>query len=172
MFYGVLLTIILNCSLALAVEDIALPVLGDSGAGLMSSAEERALGQAWLRSFRAGVPLNSDPLIFEYLEHLLFQLASQSEIDNPRLDLVLVDNPTINAFAVPGGVVGVHTGLITSAQTEAQLASVLAHELAHLSQRHFARSCVALTALRAMCRARCAKLWACAPPNVRLYFFG
>ena len=87
MFYGVLLTIILNCSLTRAVEDIALPVLGDSGAGLMSSAEERALGQAWLRSFRAGVPLNSDPLIFEYLEHLLFQLASQSEIDNPRLDL-------------------------------------------------------------------------------------
>lgn len=140
MLYGVILATILNCSLALAVEDIALPVLGDSGAGLMSSAEEHALGQAWLRSFRAGVPLNSDPLIFEYLEHLLFQLASQSEIDNPRLDLVLVDNPTINAFAVPGGVVGVHTGLITSAQTEAQLASVIAHELAHLSQRHFARS--------------------------------
>ena len=121
-------------------DSIELPELGDASAGLMSPAREHALGQAWLRSFRAHVPLSGDPLIYEYLEDLLFKLASYSELDTRNFDLVVVQNPTLNAFAVPGRVVGVHTGLFLYAETEAQLASVLAHELAHLSQRHFARS--------------------------------
>lgn len=117
-----------------------LPELGDSAAGLMPPAQEQALGQAWLRSFRASVPLESDPLVFEYLENLLFKLTSFSNIKDKNLDLVVVSNPNINAFAVPGGVIGVNTGLLLYAESEAQLASVLSHELAHLSQRHFARS--------------------------------
>ena len=117
-----------------------LPELGDSAAGLMPPAQEQALGQAWLRSFRASVPLESDPLVFEYLENLLFKLSSFSNIKDKDLDLVVVSNPNINAFAVPGGVIGVNTGLLLYAESEAQLASVLSHELAHLSQRHFARS--------------------------------
>ena len=56
-----------------------------------------------------------------------------------RVELVVVDNPTINAFAVPGGVIGVHNGLLLWAQSEDELATVLAHEIAHLSQRHFSR---------------------------------
>ena len=117
-----------------------LPELGDSAAGLMPPAQEQALGQAWLRSFRASVSLESDPLVFEYLENLLFKLTSFSNIKEKDLDLVVVSNPNINAFAVPGGVIGVNTGLLLYAESEAQLASVLSHELAHLSQRHFARS--------------------------------
>ncbi|MEZ7984587.1 MAG: M48 family metalloprotease, partial [Pseudomonadales bacterium] len=117
-----------------------LPELGDSAAGLMAPAQEQALGQAWLRSFRASVPPESDPLVFEYIENLLFKLTSYSDIEDKNLDLVIVSNPTINAFAVPGGVIGVNTGLLLYAESEAQLASVLSHELAHLSQRHFARS--------------------------------
>ena len=117
-----------------------LPELGDSAAGLMPPAQEQALGQAWLRSFRASVPLESDPIVFEYLENLLFKLSSFSSIKDKDLDLVVVSNPNINAFAVPGGVIGVNTGLLLYAESEAQLASVLSHELAHLSQRHFARS--------------------------------
>lgn len=121
-------------------DALKLPELGDSAAGLMAPAQERALGQAWLRSFRASVPLESDPLVFEYVENLLLELASFSELEDKTLDLVMVKNPTINAFAVPGGVIGVNTGLLLYAETEAQLVSVLTHELAHLSQRHFARS--------------------------------
>ena len=121
-------------------DTIALPELGESGAGLMTPAKEDALGQAWLRSFRASVRLYKDPLLYEYLENLLFELASYSELTIREFDLVVIDNPTINAFAVPGRVIGVHTGLFLHAESEAQLASVLAHELAHLSQRHFARS--------------------------------
>lgn len=134
------LVILLNINIhASANDEIKLPELGDSTAGLMAPAQEHALGQAWLRSFRASVPLESDPLLYEYLENLLFELSSFSELKDLRLDLVLVKNPSINAFAVPGGVVGVNTGLLLHAQSEAQLVSVLTHELAHLSQRHFAR---------------------------------
>lgn len=119
---------------------IELPVLGDSSAGLMTPAEEYALGQAWLRSYRNSVNQLDDPLVFEYFENLLYELASHSKLEKKDLTLVIVDNPTINAFAVPGGVVGIHTGLILNAQNQAQIASVVSHELAHLSQRHFARS--------------------------------
>ncbi|HAB55744.1 MAG TPA: peptidase M48, partial [Cellvibrionales bacterium] len=114
-------------SLLLAVPSLAsnpaepLPELGDSAAGLMAPAQEQALGQAWLRSFRASVPLESDPLVFEYMENLLFKLSSYSDIEDKNLDLVIVSNPTINAFAVPGGVIGVNTGLLLYAESEAQL---------------------------------------------------
>ena len=123
-----------------ANETIVLPELGDSSAGLMSAQDEKALGQAWLKSFRGSVMLESDPIIFEYLENLLFKLASYSQLKDKDLHLVVVKNPNINAFAVPGGVVGVNSGLLLYAETEGQLASVLSHELAHLSQRHFSRS--------------------------------
>lgn len=138
--------VMLLISLLLTIPSLAknpaepLPELGDSAGGLMPPAQEQALGQAWLRSFRASVPLESDPLVFEYMENLLFKLSSYSDIEDKNLDLVIVSNPTINAFAVPGGVIGVNTGLLLYAESEAQLASVLSHELAHLSQRHFARS--------------------------------
>lgn len=115
----------------------ALPEFG--GNGTISLAQEYQLGRAWLMSFRRQAPTFNDPQLQDYIEHLLYDLAVVSELKDRRLDLIVVDNPTINAFAVPGGVVGVHTGLLAKAETEAQFASVLTHELAHVSQRHFAR---------------------------------
>lgn len=137
--------LICSCLLGVAVycqasESIILPELGDRSAGLMSHQDEKALGQAWLKAFRGSVNLESDPIIFEYLENLLFRLASYSQLQEKKLHLVVVKSPRINAFAVPGGVIGVNSGLLLYAQTEGQLASVLSHELAHLSQRHFSRS--------------------------------
>lgn len=123
-----------------ANEELNLPKLTRGGDSLMSDVQENALGQAWLRSFKASVPLEPDPLIFEYIENLLMKLASHSQLEDKSLDLVVVRNNTINAFAVPGGIIGVNTGLLLNAETEGQLASVLTHELAHLSQHHFARS--------------------------------
>ena len=123
-----------------ANSDIQLPDLGAAGAGIVSPAREYQLGQAWLRAFRSQVRTSSDPILYEYLEGLLANLAHHSQLKNHRLDLIIIPNPTINAFAVPGGVVGVNTGLFLYAGNEDQLASVLAHELAHLSQRHYARS--------------------------------
>jgi beta-barrel assembly-enhancing protease len=130
---------LLSASRAGAV-DIELPELGDASSASVSPQVERKLGRAWLRMFRSQVKTVSDPLLQDYLEHVVYDLASHSQLSEAKLQLVVVDNQTINAFAVPGGVVGLHNGLLLSAQHEDELASVISHELAHLSQRHFARS--------------------------------
>ncbi len=114
-----------------------LPDMGESG--VLPVGQERMMGRVWLMSFRRSAPIVEDPLMQVYLENLINELAQESELQDRRIVLVAVDNSTINAFAVPGGVVGVHTGLISKAETEAELASVLTHELAHISQRHFSR---------------------------------
>jgi predicted Zn-dependent protease len=120
-------------------NDIKLPLLGDSTSGIVSQQQEHELGRAWLQIFRSRVGSLDDPQLKTYLEQLIFKLVVHSELSDRRLELVLINNPTMNAFAVPGGVIGAHTGLFQYAQSEHQLASVLSHELAHLSQRHFAR---------------------------------
>ncbi len=119
--------------------DVVLPDLGDASSGLITPRQEFELGQKWLRMYRSQVLTSSDPFLQMYIEDLIRKISYSSEVDDKRLDIVVVDNPTLNAFAVPGGVIGVHTGLFTYADTEDQFSSVLAHELAHLSQRHFAR---------------------------------
>lgn len=120
-------------------DDFGLPVLGDATSGVISLQQEHELGRAWLRAFRSRVQTLDDPQLHVYVRDLLYELSAYSSLENPELELVVINNPTMNAFAVPGGVIGVHTGLFRFAESEDQLASVLAHELAHLSQRHFAR---------------------------------
>lgn len=120
--------------------DLQIPELGDSSSSMFSSEQEYQLGRGWLMAFRNEAPIINDPLLTDYLEYLIYRLASFSQLQDRRLELVVVDNKTMNAFAVPGGVVGVHNGMFLYAKDEDQLASVLSHELAHLSQRHFARS--------------------------------
>ncbi len=124
---------------ALANENLKLPNLGEASTSLFSSEYEYQLGRTWLRIFRSQVPTENDPLLYDYLENLIYRLATNSELQDRRIELVVVDNPTINAFAVPGGVIGVHNGLLLYAQSEDELATVLAHEIGHLSQRHFSR---------------------------------
>ena len=125
---------------ACAQDNINLPDLGDSVSGVASLEQEHTLGRAWLRLYRNKVPELNDPLMFDYFERLLATLAEKSLLEDKRLQLVLVRNATMNAFAVPGGVVGIHSGLLTFTDTEQQLAGVMAHELAHVSQRHWVRS--------------------------------
>lgn len=135
--------IALCCALSVAssasTDHLKLPNLGESSTSMFSSEFEYQLGRAWLREFRSQVPTVDDPLLVEYLDNLIYRLAAHSKLEDKRLDLVVVDNATINAFAVPGGVIGVHNGIFLWAETEDELATVLAHELAHLSQRHFSR---------------------------------
>ena len=120
-------------------KEIELPLLGDSSSGIVSKQQEYQLGRTWLKVFRSRVKEHDDPLMQLYFEELIYNLAVFSDLENPELELVIIKNPTMNAFAVPGGVVGIHTGLFAFAENEDQMVSVLAHELAHLSQRHFAR---------------------------------
>jgi predicted Zn-dependent protease len=121
----------------IANSGIALPSIGRISQATTS--KEQRLGAAWLKQYRRQVPTSSDPIIINYLEKLLANLASHSDIYNESLSLVIAKNSTLNAFAVPGGIIGIHTGLLYYAKTEQQLASVISHELAHLSQRHYAR---------------------------------
>lgn len=116
-----------------------LPSLGDRISGYVSIEEEYKLGREFLRSIRRTTPAISDPLLNTYLENLTFRIAAKSELKDHRLAFIIVDSQALNAFAVPGGVIGVNTGLFINADTEGEFASVMAHELAHVSQRHFAR---------------------------------
>ncbi|MEX0943866.1 MAG: M48 family metalloprotease [Pseudomonadales bacterium] len=122
-----------------AADTRNLPQLGDRASSIISLEQERELGQDFLRSLRAQAPTISDPILQEYLEHLIYKLALNSELQDRSLELIIIDADSINAFAAPGGIVGVHDGLFVYAETEDEISAILAHELAHLSQRHFAR---------------------------------
>lgn len=106
----------------------------------VNAAQEQAIGRQFLRELRATTPVLSDPLLNNYLENLCYKLAFAAHSQHQSLQLVLLPDRRINAFAVTGGIIGVNTGLLLHAENEAELAAVLAHELAHLDQRHYARS--------------------------------
>lgn len=122
-----------------SAQELKLPNLGESSTSMFSAEFEHQLGRNWLRFFRSQVPTVDDPLLHEYLEHLIYLLVSHSKLEDRRVEVVVVDSPQINAFAVPGGVIGINNGLLLYAQTEDELVTVLSHEIAHLSQRHFSR---------------------------------
>ena len=121
-------------------KDLNLPNLGDRVSGVISLEQERLLGQSFLEQVYAQAPLINDPIIQEYTELLIYKLSETSQVKDRQFTIVLIDEKSLNAFAAPGGVIGVNGGLYLNAGNEAQLASVLSHELAHLSQRHFARN--------------------------------
>lgn len=116
-----------------------LPELGDTSSSAISVASEFNLGRLYMAQIRGSIPEFADPIIQDYTEHLIYRLAEFSQLKDRRLEVVLIDEKTINAFAAPGGVIGINAGLIYHSNEEGQFASVLSHELAHLSQRHFAR---------------------------------
>jgi predicted Zn-dependent protease len=116
-----------------------LPVLGDTSSGIVSRETEERIGEDFMRQIRAQLPTESDPLMTYWTELLLHELAVASDLRDPQLDLVLIDAPSINAFAAPGGIVGINLGTFEQAPTVHEFSAILAHELAHLSQRHFAR---------------------------------
>ena len=122
------------------ISELSLPELGDRVSGAVSAAQERAIGEMFLEQIYSQAPLISDPLLFDYTEHLIYRLSEFSQVDDRYFNVLLIDDSSLNAFAAPGGIIGVNGGLFLNADNEGQFASVLAHELAHLSQRHFARN--------------------------------
>lgn len=129
----------LAAPIAFASNEIELPVLGDTSSVMISPVQEKILGQRALKYYRSQVPTSSDPLVIDYLENLIERLLPSSQMDDKHIDLVVVRNDTLNAFAIPGGIIGMHTGVFNYAKSENQLAAILAHEMGHLSQRHYAR---------------------------------
>ena len=115
-----------------------LPDLGDESAAALSPQDERRIGEDFMRQARAQLDILDDPELNEYLRDLGGRLTAGVD-GQPEFHFFLVNNSTINAFAVPGGYIGVHTGLLLAARSEAELAAVLAHETAHITQRHIPR---------------------------------
>ncbi len=129
----------LACALPLCASADNLPSLGDASSSIVSPDQEYLLGRAWLGLLRRQIAQLSDPLLKDYVESSVYRLAETSQVQDRRFEFVLLDSPQLNAFAAPGGIIGINGGLFLHAHTEAEFASVMAHELAHLSQRHFAR---------------------------------
>lgn len=137
---GVLLLVgLLISPAARATSNVGnLPDLGDESAAVLSPQDERRIGEDFMRQARLQLDLLDDPELNEYLQDLGRRLTAG--VDGlPAFHFFLVNNSSINAFAVPGGFIGVHTGLLLAARSEAELAAVLAHETAHITQRHIPR---------------------------------
>lgn len=120
--------------------NISLPDMGSTAASALSPAEERKLGDAFMRNIRQNVKLVDDPLVEDYISslgNLLVGFAGYHPFD---FSFFMVDDARINAFAGPGGYIGVNSGLILNSESESELASVLSHELAHVTQHHLIRS--------------------------------
>ena len=123
-----------------AQVDFELPELGDRVSGAISEAEVELLSEQFLQQVYSQASLIVDPVIQEYSELLLYRLSETSLVNDRNFSVLLIDDPSLNAFAAPGGIVGINGGLFLNADNESQFASVLCHELAHLSQRHFQRN--------------------------------
>ncbi len=122
----------------IAQEDIRLPDLGDSSGAIISPEQEKRLSNAFLRELRRQAPMVDDEEILSYLTQLGRSLANHADSDT-EFKFCMIKSGVINAFAVPGGLICFHTGLLLESQTEGELASVMAHEISHVTQRHGAR---------------------------------
>lgn len=121
----------------------ALPNLGQDAATIISPYEERRVGEGAMMQIRQQLDFVDDPELAYYIKRLGNRLTG-ALVDKQRdYQFFLIESPVINAFALPGGFIGFHTGLITNAASESELASVMAHEIAHVSQRHWPRQVAA-----------------------------
>ena len=116
-----------------------LPELGEASQSTLSPLQERRLGENIMREIRADPSYLDDPPLTDYLNNLGYRLISSGDDSKTSLELFAIRDSEINAFALPGGFIGVNTGLILLAQSESELASVLAHESGHVTQHHIAR---------------------------------
>ena len=135
-----LLSLILLMSSSHAIGNgSGLPDIHGSHGSAYQLDKEYQLGQAWVRMMRSQAQLLDLPVVTSYLRDRLWQLAPHSELQDKRLELLIIDSKEVNAFAAPGGIIGIHGGMVLTALQEDQLLSVIAHEFAHLSQRHYAQ---------------------------------
>lgn len=137
-------TLIATCAPAhsgSAPED--LPDIGSPAQAVLTLEEERQIGRMIVRGMRDSDQILEDPEVTEYIQSLGSRLSSQAHDGTQKFNFFAVRDNSINAFALPGGFIGVNSGLVLETQNESELAGVLAHEVAHVTQRHIARSLAA-----------------------------
>ncbi|OQK17646.1 peptidase M48 Ste24p [Methyloprofundus sedimenti] len=135
-----LLTLNLFLSTASTADELQLPDMGDSTGTLISPAQEKILGESFFRNIRSQLDISLDPDVQHYIQTLGQTLVSNSDNPTQEFYFFVVLSDDINAFAGPGGYIGVNSGLILNSDSESELASVMAHEIAHVTQRHIYRS--------------------------------
>jgi predicted Zn-dependent protease len=118
----------------------ALPDLGEESQAALTTGQERRIGESIIRQIRASGAYLEDPEVNDYLNELGHRLVAALPESRQDFEFFAMADPSVNAFALPGGYVGVNIGLILLTQSESELASVLAHEITHVTQRHMARS--------------------------------
>ena len=121
-------------------DDIRLPDMGSPADAILTKTTESQIGRAIMRDIRRSGKVVEDPQITEYINEIGHRIAAQTNDGDYEFTFFVVDDPHINAFALPGGYIGIHTGLIEASRNEDELAGVLAHEIAHVTQRHIARA--------------------------------
>ena len=136
----VLMAVGLTVAPALSAGQINLPDMGSPADAVLSKNEENRIGRAIMAQIRASGEIVDDPQVTEYINEIGYRIAAQANVDGKHeFTFFVVDSPVVNAFALPGGFIGVHTGLLEATRNEDELAGVLAHEVAHVTQRHIAR---------------------------------
>ena len=115
-----------------------LPDLGDVAHATFTPLQERRIGESIMREIRADRSFYGEPEATDYISSLGRRLSGTQD-SRQDFEFFLIRDPAINAFALPGGFIGVNTGLILTAQAESELAGVLAHGISHVTQRHIAR---------------------------------
>jgi len=137
--YYILIFLLLANNLVQAGNSLDLPDIGDSAGTAISPEFERRLGKAFMRSVRQHANIVDDPEVQSYIESIGYRLAANSDNNSLAFTFFVVDSPDINAFAAPGGVIGINSGTILNSRSESELAGVIAHEITHVTQRHMAR---------------------------------
>lgn len=133
------LCVLLSFTLAASGTAQNLPDLGESAQAGFSVHNERKLGEMIMRELRRDPAFMDDAEVQSYIENIGRRLAAANGESGQPLEFFVLRDPSINAFAMPGGFIGVHSGLVLAAQAESEVASVVAHEIAHVTQRHIAR---------------------------------
>jgi len=116
-----------------------LPDLGDASQAAITPIQERQIGQQSMMQIRASNQFLDDAEIGDYLNQLGYRLVQFSAEPAINFEFFALNDYNVNAFALPGGFVGVNAGLLLTTQSESELASVLSHEIAHVTQHHLAR---------------------------------
>ena len=125
---------------AAAAQGNDLPDFGSTADSVITRSQEARLGRSVMAQLRNAGAVMDDPLLTEYIQGIGARLAGQASDGEQDFGFFIVDDPAINAFALPGGYIGVNSGLLLTSDSESELAGVLAHEVAHVTQRHIARS--------------------------------
>ncbi|MEZ0238976.1 MAG: M48 family metalloprotease [Methylophilaceae bacterium] len=116
-----------------------LPDLGDSSQLALTAQDERRIGEEIMRDVNASGDVIKDIEVVDYLQNLGYRLAANSGDAPQKFTFFVVQDPSINAFALPASIIGVHSGLIMASSSESELASVISHEIGHVTQHHIAR---------------------------------